>query len=56
MEPYQRLPDMGGRFVSDFGMQAYPHVSTLKKCTTRDEDCYPGKFSRTNLTRLLLIY
>jgi hypothetical protein len=56
MEPYQRLPDIGGRFVSEFGMQAYPHVSTLKKCITRNEDRYPGKFSRPNLTTLLLTY
>jgi beta-mannosidase len=56
MEPYQRLPDIGGRFVSEFGMQAYPHVSMLKKCITRDEDRYPGKFSRPNLTTLLLTY
>ncbi|CAN9089791.1 unnamed protein product [Alternaria alternata] len=42
MEPYQRLPDLGGRFVSEFGMEAYPHVSTLESCITRKEDLYPG--------------
>ncbi|KAF1850409.1 glycoside hydrolase family 2 protein [Cucurbitaria berberidis CBS 394.84] len=45
MEPYQKLPDMGGRFVSEFGMEAYPHVSTLEKCITRDEDRYPGSMA-----------
>lgn len=45
MEPYQRLPDMGGRFVSEFGMQAYPHVSTLGRCMVRDEDRCPGSIS-----------
>ncbi|KAH8695804.1 glycoside hydrolase superfamily [Phaeosphaeriaceae sp. PMI808] len=42
MEPYQRLPQLGGRFVSEFGMEAYPHTSTLEKCITRDDDRYPG--------------
>ncbi|RAR02868.1 carbohydrate-binding module family 35 protein [Stemphylium lycopersici] len=45
MEPYQRLPDMGGRFVSEFGMEAYPHVSTLEKCITREQDRYPGSMA-----------
>ncbi|KAL6710296.1 hypothetical protein ACN47E_009242 [Coniothyrium glycines] len=42
MESYQRLPDMGGRFVSEFGMEAYPHVSTIERCITKEEDRYPG--------------
>ncbi|CAO2658394.1 Nn.00g061170.m01.CDS01 [Neocucurbitaria sp. VM-36] len=45
MEPYQRLPDLGGRFVSEFGMEAYPHVSTLEACITRDEGRYPGSMA-----------
>lgn len=45
MEPYQQLPDMGGRFVSEFGMEAYPHVSTLEGCITREEDRYPGSMA-----------
>ncbi|KAF2025576.1 glycoside hydrolase [Setomelanomma holmii] len=45
MEPYQRLPDMGGRFVSEFGMEAYPHVSTLQKRITREEERYPGSMT-----------
>jgi beta-mannosidase len=45
MEPYQRLPDMGGRFVSEFGMEAYPHVSTLETCITRAQDRYPGSMA-----------
>jgi beta-mannosidase len=44
-EPYQCLPDMGGRFVSEFGMEAYPHVSTLEKCITRKEEIYPGSMT-----------
>ncbi|KAF2680847.1 glycoside hydrolase family 2 protein [Lentithecium fluviatile CBS 122367] len=45
MEPYQRLPRMGGRFVSEFGMEAYPHLETLDKCITRAEDRYPGSMA-----------
>lgn len=45
MEPYQHLPRMGGRFVSEFGMEAYPHVSTLDKAITNPEDRYPGSMA-----------
>ncbi|KAF2279109.1 glycoside hydrolase [Westerdykella ornata] len=45
MEPYQRFPAMGGRFVSEFGMEAYPHLETLEKCITREEDRYPGSMA-----------
>ncbi|KAH7070031.1 glycoside hydrolase superfamily [Paraphoma chrysanthemicola] len=45
MEPYQRLPEMGGRFVSEFGMEAYPHVSTLERCITSEENRYPGSMA-----------
>jgi beta-mannosidase len=45
MKPYQLLPHMGGRFVSEFGMEAYPHLSTLDKCITKDEDRYPGSMA-----------
>ncbi|KAL2865133.1 glycoside hydrolase family 2 protein [Aspergillus lucknowensis] len=29
MHPYQNLASMGGRFVSEFGMEAYPHMHTI---------------------------
>jgi beta-mannosidase len=45
MEPYQLLPAMGGRFVSEFGMEAYPHLETLEKCITSEEDRYPGSMA-----------
>ncbi|KAF2641045.1 glycoside hydrolase [Massarina eburnea CBS 473.64] len=45
MEPYHRLPNMGGRFVSEFGMEAYPHLETLEKCITNEEDRYPGSMA-----------
>lgn len=45
MEPYQRLSKMGGRFVSEFGMEAYPHLETLEKCISSAEDRYPGSMA-----------
>ncbi|OBT52787.1 hypothetical protein VE04_05166 [Pseudogymnoascus sp. 24MN13] len=30
MKPYQDFPIMGGRFNSEFGMEGYPHMSTIK--------------------------
>jgi beta-mannosidase len=45
MEPYQRLSHMGGRFVSEFGMEAYPHLETIKKSVTKEEDRYPGSMA-----------
>lgn len=45
MEPYQRLPEMGGRFVSEFGMEAYPHLSTLSSCITKPKDRHPGSMA-----------
>ncbi len=31
---YQKLPEMNGRFVSEFGMEAYPHLETLLSFNT----------------------
>lgn len=45
MEPYQRLPELGGRFVSEFGMEAYPHVSTIERYITKEEERYPGSMA-----------
>jgi beta-mannosidase len=45
MEPYQRLAEMGGRFISEFGMEAYPHIATIEQCITRAEDRYPGSMA-----------
>ncbi|KAL5430465.1 hypothetical protein PMIN07_009639 [Paraphaeosphaeria minitans] len=45
MEPYQRLPRMAGRFVSEFGMEAYPHTSTLEKAITDPDERYPGSMA-----------
>ncbi|KAK8070291.1 hypothetical protein PG994_006907 [Apiospora phragmitis] len=45
MQPYQQLPELGGRFVSEFGMEAYPHLATLARCLTRAQDRYPGSMA-----------
>ncbi|KAK4223749.1 hypothetical protein QBC38DRAFT_502893 [Podospora fimiseda] len=41
-KPYQLLPEMSGRFVSEFGMQAYPHLETINKFVTDEKERYPG--------------
>ncbi|KAF2192876.1 glycoside hydrolase family 2 protein [Zopfia rhizophila CBS 207.26] len=45
MKPYQMLPQMGGRFVSEFGMEAYPHLETIEGSITEEEDRYPGSMA-----------
>ncbi|KAH8899839.1 family 2 glycosyl hydrolase [Thozetella sp. PMI_491] len=45
MRPYQKLPEMNGRFVSEFGMEAYPHLETLHAFLPDETQRYPG--SRT---------
>ncbi|KAK3349499.1 glycoside hydrolase family 2 protein [Lasiosphaeria hispida] len=40
--PYQRLPDMGGRFVSEFGIEAYPHRDTLHRLASDPAQRFPG--------------
>lgn len=42
MEMYQKLPEMNGRFVSEFGMEAYPHLDTLHSFITDSSQQYPG--------------
>jgi beta-mannosidase len=37
MEPYQEYPHLGGSFVSEFGMQAYPVMSTISSFTEPPE-------------------
>ncbi|KAK0742961.1 glycoside hydrolase superfamily [Schizothecium vesticola] len=45
--PYQRyaLPQMGGRFVSEFGMPALPHVDTIHRFITNPKERYPGSMT-----------
>ncbi|KIY03430.1 uncharacterized protein Z520_00121 [Fonsecaea multimorphosa CBS 102226] len=46
MRRYQELPTMGGRLVSEFGMEAYPHVSTIVSAIATDpQQQYPGSMT-----------
>nr|BBH90387.1 beta-mannosidase [Thermosporothrix sp. COM3] len=40
LEPYQNYPQYAGRFVSEFGMQAFPDVRTLASVAEKEE-LYP---------------
>ncbi|OTA03211.1 GH2 beta-mannosidase [Trichoderma parareesei] len=42
MNKYQEAVNMGGRFVSEFGMEAYPHLSTTRRMATDPAQLYPG--------------
>ncbi|KAH6617681.1 glycoside hydrolase family 2 protein [Chaetomium sp. MPI-SDFR-AT-0129] len=44
-QPWQKLADMGGRFISEFGFVGYPHTSTIRKFVTDSAERYAG--SRT---------
>lgn len=45
MQKYQYSERLSGRFVSEFGMVAYPHVETLKSAITRQDELFPGSMS-----------
>ena len=38
---YQIFDRLGGRFNSEFGMQAHPHLATIQKLITGPQDLYP---------------
>lgn len=40
-EKYQIFDTLGGRFNSEFGMEAFPHLSTIKYFVENDKDLYP---------------
>ncbi|KAL3474146.1 glycoside hydrolase superfamily [Aspergillus californicus] len=40
MQPYQNFASMGGRFVSEFGMEAYPHMHTIDAFIDNPEQKY----------------
>ena len=41
-EPYQDWPKLGGRFVSEFGMQGMPEMKTIRHYLNGDDnECYP---------------
>ena len=40
-EKYQIFDSLGGRFNSEFGMEAFPHIATIRKFVEHDQDLYP---------------
>ena len=40
-EKYQIFDTLGGRFNSEFGMEAFPHIQTIKKFVTDENELYP---------------
>ncbi|KAK8182749.1 putative beta-mannosidase [Phyllosticta citribraziliensis] len=40
-EKYQIFDTLGGRFNSEFGMEAFPHIDTIKHYVTDDSQLYP---------------
>ncbi|KAF9888964.1 hypothetical protein FE257_008134 [Aspergillus nanangensis] len=42
MRRYQDAAELSGRFVSEFGMEAYPHLETLRRVITDPQQRHPG--------------
>ncbi|KAI5925875.1 family 2 glycosyl hydrolase [Camillea tinctor] len=42
MNRYQETFELSGRFVSEFGMEAYPHLETTRKMITDPQQQHPG--------------
>ncbi|KAI3391149.1 hypothetical protein diail_7816 [Diaporthe ilicicola] len=42
MVKIQDIDKIGGRFVSEFGMQGYPHMETLQRMISRPEELVPS--------------
>lgn len=42
MHKYQEAQLLSGRFVSEFGTEAYPHLETLRRAITDPAQLYPG--------------
>lgn len=42
MSRYQDSAELVGRFVSEFGMEAYPHVESLRRVITDPQQQHPG--------------
>jgi beta-mannosidase len=40
-EKYQLYGDLGGRFNSEFGMEAFPHLETIKYFVTDTAELFP---------------
>ena len=40
-EKYQIFASLGGRFNSEFGMEAFPHLNTVQSFVTNEKDLFP---------------
>jgi beta-mannosidase len=40
-EKYQIFDDLGGRFNSEFGMEAFPHMQTIQRFVEDPSELYP---------------
>lgn len=40
-QKYQIFDSLGGRFNSEFGMEAFPHIATIKSFVQKEEDLFP---------------
>ena len=40
-EKYQIFDTLGGRFNSEFGMEAFPHISTIEYFVENEKDFFP---------------
>ncbi|KXJ88717.1 glycoside hydrolase superfamily [Microdochium bolleyi] len=45
MSRYQDSHELSGRFVSEFGMEAYPHFQTIRRMVSKDEQRFPGSMT-----------
>ncbi|RYP09821.1 hypothetical protein DL764_001075 [Monosporascus ibericus] len=45
MNRYQECSELGGRFVSEFGMEAYPHLETIRNAITSPRQQHPGSMA-----------
>ncbi|KAK7753810.1 hypothetical protein SLS62_004176 [Diatrype stigma] len=45
MNRYQEASQLSGRFVSEFGMEAYPHLETLRNVITNPQQLHPGSMA-----------
>ncbi|KAJ1337305.1 beta-mannosidase [Microdochium nivale] len=45
MSRYQDCHELSGRFVSEFGMEAYPHLQTTRRMVSNDKQRFPGSMT-----------
>ncbi len=45
MNRYQECGQLSGRFISEFGMEAYPHLETLRNAITNPQQQHPGSMA-----------